>query len=548
MNWKRSYFSHALWLLYVLTVGCGTMEAIRAFAARHGVTGNVIYAIFVGVLLLEGLLCVLAWMGRKRFLPQRQGKNHGWKIAETILFLGLLGTGICLRIQELPGAAAGELYEMATMKYGQQVPRLLHGTENVYLLLLHGICFLLGNVPKYCIRFQLVLSVLAGIALYFGVRRLSGSFAALGLAAFYFLDPFMVSRSAVLSAESLFLLFYGIGLFAVAGALARRSGWVLEYIVAGILIGCVGYMDAFGWTLMLFALSIWYVVRKEAEAKCHQKPVVLLILTCCSAVTFLGCFLVDALSTGKAFGMVMHAWTGMYLPSGNVDPNLMQGLVGVFDGSLCSLLLFVFLTVGIFGYFMQERRERISVWMLSVAGILLCLFFGMRSDAVNPGILVIVSFYALAGIAVCEVFGPMAAAPEQTPLRYAEEIAQKYGRQSRTANEMMEEKGMQWTDAGIADDGCGMQEQAWKERAGEKGMQENETKDKMDAKVTQNAGAGDEAWNMAPQTRPKDGTEDKEEKPERTMLHNPLPLPKKKVTTIMDYDYEVAEDDDYDID
>ena len=35
-----------------------------------------------------------------------------------------------------------------------------------------------------------------------------------------------------------------------------------------------------------------------------------------------------------------------------------------------------------------------------------------------------------------------------------------------------------------------------------------------------------------------------EEKPEP--LHNPLPEPKKHVATVMDYDYEVSDDDDYD--
>ena len=31
-------------------------------------------------------------------------------------------------------------------------------------------------------------------------------------------------------------------------------------------------------------------------------------------------------------------------------------------------------------------------------------------------------------------------------------------------------------------------------------------------------------------------------------LQNPLPLPKKHVTTVMEYDYEVPDDDDYDYD
>ena len=39
-----------------------------------------------------------------------------------------------------------------------------------------------------------------------------------------------------------------------------------------------------------------------------------------------------------------------------------------------------------------------------------------------------------------------------------------------------------------------------------------------------------------------------EEKPQTNMLHNPLPLPKKHVTSVMDYDYEVSDDDDYDYD
>ena len=47
---------------------------------------------------------------------------------------------------------------------------------------------------------------------------------------------------------------------------------------------------------------------------------------------------------------------------------------------------------------------------------------------------------------------------------------------------------------------------------------------------------------------PKKEPEKVEEKPQTNMLHNPLPLPKKHVTSVMDYDYEVSDDDDYDYD
>ena len=39
----------------------------------------------------------------------------------------------------------------------------------------------------------------------------------------------------------------------------------------------------------------------------------------------------------------------------------------------------------------------------------------------------------------------------------------------------------------------------------------------------------------------------KEEEKKVTLLDNPLPVPKKHVTSVMDYDYEVSDDDDYDI-
>ncbi len=639
MNWKRTIVSYAAWLLFgVLTCAVGN-EMTRIVTAAWGLDKSKAGFVFAGVLLLGGLFSVLIFWAKKSWLPERQGikragikkagiKKSGikkagikklWGWMEVAFVACLVALGAWLRLSVFQALLPGGMYSHAIMQYAKPLPEYFYGAGDVYLHLLHGICFLLGNTPEHCIRFQFLITLIAGIVLWLGVRSVSGKVPALCVAAFYYLTPYLTQRTGVLSPEPLFFLVYGIGLLLMCVWLRGGGESLILAALAGAWIGIAVYGDLIGFTLLIFGVSVWHydgqADGKKELAVDGSKPgkkrkwyAGLGILFACAIIGWMACLFLKSLSAGEGIGNALNLWWDQACPSAWIDLNwnaFLENWFPGFSGSKTSILLTVLLVLGIFGFFFDKSREGISAWTLTALISLgsmafenvhvVRLFthgsFGEPLEYPLPipfdsaaGCIFMLSLFTLCGITVRSFFGTGAVAeeadknielkentgteektePEEKAgsgnliSKYLQKQAEKKARRQEEVDKVMRALASLSGDHVVWTDGVKpTQHSAYHSPRPERSSQ-NVQESAKDEKLEKAELTGEPADNLMKMQNPVPAAEEKpadqepvkvaaEEKPVEK-LHNPLPLPKKHVTSVMEYDYEVSDDDDYDYD
>ena len=137
------------------------------------------------------------------------------------------------------------------------------GIHSLYVMLLHGLFLLFGNIWSVGIVFQIVLTVLAALMLYFAVRKGSGRIAANIILAYLCAFPLLIGGSLVYGAQMLYLLMLGICLYAVNGFVAEgrktSNGLVkLGFLSVGVavLLASLIYLGIGGAGLLLLIILL----------------------------------------------------------------------------------------------------------------------------------------------------------------------------------------------------------------------------------------------------------------------------------------------------
>ncbi|MBR4732309.1 MAG: hypothetical protein IK081_06030, partial [Lachnospiraceae bacterium] len=375
MSWKRTKLSYVLWMVLVVMTCVVGYYATFGLCVQFGVQGTVIFGIYAGVLLFGGLFSVLAFRLKKKWNGKAEEGKILYLILEILFFLAIAGCGIFLRLKYLSNAQPGALYQLSAIRLGETVPENFAGAEDVYVRILHGICFWFGNTPYFCIRFQLILNILAGITWFFAVRKLAGRLPALVFAGFYFLHQFVAYGAVVLSAESLVFLIYGIGLLLIGTYLKNNKHAIWLSILTGIVIGVAGYFDVFCFTLLIVACSVWHLDDKK------ERWVSMLLLFPSCAFGFLASIFVKSLTAGKGFVAVLSHWGQCFRPKTILTTQLNDYFWYSFEGfwgTWLSVACVICLTIAIFAFLMNNGREKLSPWV----GILVAAF-GMVVFQVN---------------------------------------------------------------------------------------------------------------------------------------------------------------------
>lgn len=402
LNWKKNFFSYAAWLACLFLTGYGVWTLAQRWSAESGLSGAVVYGISGGVLLLAGLLNAFVWLFRKKRQDGQDSEKDTWviRLLEGVLLLVILVMGMYLRWERIPFANGAVYFETASIKAGQGVPILTHGIEYLYILALHGVCFVLGNNLVFCTWFHIALQGLAGLLCLLGIRRLTGRFSAIAFAACYFLSPGMIEKAVTLSPEPLFLFFFGIGLLAAGGFLRKESGAPRGYFMTGMVIAFILYLDVSGLALLGILLTVFFVDREEPESFWNRPAVSLLTALAGFGIVLAGIFILDAAISESSMTKVAGAWGNLYLTAGNPSVNPLKLLLEMKWGLELLSLLFVFLALGVFSFFLKRNQERISAWILA-GGILLCLeIFGMTVPTMNGTEIFLLCICALAGTAL----------------------------------------------------------------------------------------------------------------------------------------------------
>ena len=131
-------------------------------------------------------------------------------IAASLFFAGVL------IILNTPYSNVGEEYfQIACVKEGTGVPRLVHGAVYLYLQYLHTVCLFFGNKFIVCIWAQIILYLVAAIVVYFAIRRLAGVLPAMVLLGFMMFAKGLQRKALSLNPNVLFLLLFAIALHMV---------------------------------------------------------------------------------------------------------------------------------------------------------------------------------------------------------------------------------------------------------------------------------------------------------------------------------------------
>lgn len=513
MNYKKGILSVVLWFIYAMIAGTGMVGTAMTVLLPEGGSrpiGLVIAGVWLAV---TGLVVFLL----HRLFENKQGqqKEDSQKvmlIVEGVLFVALIAIGIVLRVREAmlyDVSAAGENIWFDTVKVTEntQIPQVVHGAVYFYLQVLHGLLIFFGNKMSAALILQVILQMFTGIFLYFAVRKLTGAVAAIVSFGYWMLSP-IFSTTVVLGPEPLYLLLWMIGLCAVAGALERfqQKGNIpgicslIGFFLGGIVTGVLGYLDIMGFLLLLIAFSVLFLETIQQTGFLRRVGAVLLGILGTLA-GFILCIALDAVSSGKLMENVLLAWWKVFAPE-KFSWAVTYARSDIQGRSLSAVVMVVMVTIlglGAFAYWCRRQWERQSVWVaVTIAlGVMICC--GMTTLEMQGFLLLslLVGVAAGAGVQAILPYEPAGEQPEISNI--TEESVEVQPRKRRLK------------------------------------VQDLENEDFPE--------------------EPGPVLEDRNEPVKIQFIENPLPLPKKHVPKVLDYklnnddgdfDYPVAEDDDFD--
>ena len=499
MSWKKTICSYFIWLIYAAAVNLGLAGFFGTVLEREGYSGEYCFPAILVLNLSVALLVFALHRLTVKSIPS-EPKAAVWRnfaIVEGILVVALLAGGIFLRTTQIQNFATGSVamdyqnpfYEAAKVTEGYVIPQVVHGASYLYLQVLHFVFLLFGNKLIAAVWLQVVLQCLTGVLLYFSVRKLSGRIPALIMLGFIMLSPYMVCNTLELSPESLFFVMYALALGILTSTFSNNRCNPFVALISGILIGVCCYFDLSGVTLLLFAVEIVFAERVKPVKWWNCRVMIILGCLLGTVMGWFGVIALDAALCGKKMLGVMTAWASLYRPNAFSFPinevHNLQNSPAVWNSML---VVSIFLLVGVFGFWCRKGRERMGVWMVAASMFLLFRCFGMMTPQLSGSTYLFFCLVTLAGIGVGDIF----------------------------SGEMIT------------------------------GTVETE-KDRIKAEEDEKP--------VETMTDPKTEAVPKEK--EIHFLENPLPLPKKHEAKVLDYrfveiengdfDYDVAEDDDFDI-
>lgn len=499
MSWKKTICSYLLWLIYAVAANLGLTGFLGTVLEREGYSKEYCFPVIL-VLNLAVALLVFALHRLTVKSIQSEPKAAAWRnfaIVEGILVVALLAGGIFLRTTQIQNLTIGSVtmdyqnpfYEAAKVTEGYVIPQVVHGATYLYLQVLHFVFLLLGNKFIAAVWLQVVLQCLTGVLLYFSVRKLSGRIPAIIMLGFLMLSPYMICNAEELSPETLFFVMYALVLVILTSTLANSKCNPFVAILTGVLIGVCCYFDLSGVTLLLFAVGIVFAERVKPVKWWNYRVIIILGCLLGTVMGWLGVIALDAALCGKKMLGVMAAWCSVFLPKAFAIPiNEVLDLQNSPVVWNSMLVINILLMVGIFGFWCRKRRERMGVWTVVAAVFVLFRCFGMMTPQLSGSTYLFFGLVTLAGIGVGDVFSV----------------------------EMITEAVLPGED-----------------RIGAEEVEEP----------------------VETMAEPKTKAVTKEK--EIHFLENPLPLPKKHEAKVLDYrfveiengdfDYDVAEDDDFDI-
>lgn len=405
MDWKKNAFSYILWLAYTVAVSIGATGIIESICEMAGFSRE--YGIFItmGCLVVAyGIVFGLRSFWTKSDMTARLDNHMAIRVAEWIYVVVIMGVGLMARLTKLSAAVEtvdGYVYYELAM-YGQDngVLCMTHGATSLYIQALRLAFLLFGNALSTAIGLQILLQMLAGIVLYFAVRRLAGNVAAILTMAFLMLSPYIIGEVLRLSPAFLLLLLYSLALLYGGYILPRNKGSLLWYVGFGLLAGIVSYLDVFGVTLFLVLAGVFTVKRRRHIQFRNSRIAVFLFGIVSGVYGFMGTVVVDSLASGREFLNLLFSWFEIHRPQ-NFK---LISITETGDSFADAAILFLILLIGIFSFWCRKNNERQGIWILVTIALAALQSFKMVVPYTGSEVYIYIFLAVLAGISVESIF------------------------------------------------------------------------------------------------------------------------------------------------
>ena len=517
MNYKKGILSVVLWFIYAIIAGTGLVGTTMVMLPEGG--SRPIGLVIAGVwLAVTGLVVFLLHRClQAKWTQSTENSGQVKLIIEGLIAVALIAVGIALRVREIMlydiSWEGGNIwFDAVKVTETTRIPQVVHGAVYFYLQVLHGLLVFLGNKMTAALVLQLVLQIMTGIFLFFAVRKLTGTVAAVVALGYWMLCP-ALSGTMILGPEPLYQLLWMIGLCVCVEALDsfRQRGDVPGirsvggFFLGGIAIGILVYLDVTGLLLLLVVFSVLFLETKQ-QVKWMRRIGAGVLGLFGTAVAFFACIALDAVGSGKQMENVLLAWWKVFSPGKFTwialyeQPNLYTYV----PYQVVAAIMVTILASGVFSYWCRIKCERQSVWLAQVLVLGILSGCGMLSEDM-PGFTLL---YLLLAIA--------AGAGIQAVLPYEmERLRDAGGMPSETVEAVP------------------VGDKAKKRRLNIQDLEYEEL----------------------PQEETAPAPEEVPEADKIQFIENPLPLPKKHVPKVLgyklgddvgDYDYPVADDDDFD--
>lgn len=474
MNLKKNGYSCFIWLLYTVAVSFGLFCVVAFWGNTLGFSLPIL---IVATVLILALTCGIVYLLYRFTNPLGDliRKNRPLAISVEVVFvLSITVAGVLLAVWMPKDHGGAEYFELACVKEESGVPKMLHGATYLYLQFLHVICRFLGNEFMYCVWAQMILYLITAVVIYAAVRRLFGVLPALVTIAFLMYSTSLTAESRNLSPNILFLLLFFMTLHMVITCIKNESYPIALYVISGIAVGVITYLDVTGIILLLFFAT--------SNKFTYLKRSLLCVSGILSAIAgFMGCILLDALTSKKGFLSILQAWYRLFAP----EKWSLPVSVSAGDAGLEIILLFVGLVMGIFSFVVLQRKERYGIFFLPMVAVIIAQGFGVLLNETDGSLFIYLFAVILCGVGLGNVYETRIKEEQDDIVPLIPEI------QDLDKEEIREE-------------------------VSEEAVEQVQEEVPVEETVIQ-------------------------------YIENPLPLPKKHVPKMLDYDIEVADDDDYDI-
>jgi hypothetical protein len=483
---KKSIVSYFLWIIYAVAAVAGLLLFASIICDRAQYSESAGLAVCACVFVAEAAACAIFHALAKH--NRIKTKRINLSIFEGVAAVIILAAALAFYIMNMQGGTAQSIYyDAAVVKSGSVISFAGDVTEFLYLKALNFLFFVFGNKITVATVLQIVISFVSLVLIYFAVRRLAGAVSALISLVFMAVSGVFVGMMSNVEPDAFRFLIFSAGLYITAVCFPRKKNLVLKLflaLLAGIYIGFFSGDCAVVATLAITAFGC-SICHSAGKISEMIFKIFFTVLGVCGGLA--AYFVLYSAYAGAGADKALADWLGTV---GILNFSSWQyGLLDIFEyfGQF-GYLMFVMQAViclGIFTFLINKKSYLTGMWLINLMCAAVLAAAGENKIYAICAVYLIMT--VLAGIAVQNLF-------------HIDTADTTVCTETQTA----------------AND----------ENGDAENMAEQSTNGTPGRTVTVNV----------------DG-EDRQIK----LLDNPLTLPKKKEHKMMDYDYEVADDDDFDI-